>query len=249
MRASFRISAPVLLAAWILAFPGSTHLHSSNLRNPSEVIPGGETLVYEVRWDPPAWLFFIPTISAGEMTLKFERGVDDRGRPIFRITADAVSSGVLPRLTGITVKDHFESLVTAEEFCSNQIHQDHPGRQAPPRRGADLRPGDSSGPVPGLRRCPKTAQGIEERGIGRPSTLRPGLPVSHLPHSIARAPGGGKLSLARERQRGGQESRYPRGGAGEGGGHCGNLLHHQNRHRCRGRALQGGRELRALVHR
>ena len=121
MRASFRISAPVLLAAWILALPGSPHLHSSNLRNPSEVIPGGETLIYEVRWDPPAWLFFIPTISAGEMTLKFEKGVDDQGRPIFRITADAVSSGVLPRLMGITVKDHFESLVAAEEFCSNRF--------------------------------------------------------------------------------------------------------------------------------
>lgn len=121
MRASPPISAPVLLAAWVLTFPGSTPLHSSDLRNPSEVIPGGETLVYEVRWDPPAWLFFIPTISAGEMTLKFEKGVDDGGRPIFRITADAVSAGVLPRLTGITVKDHFESLVAAEGFCSNRF--------------------------------------------------------------------------------------------------------------------------------
>ncbi|MYC81019.1 MAG: DUF3108 domain-containing protein [Acidobacteria bacterium] len=121
MRASFPISAPVLLAVWMLVFPGSVQLHSSDLRSPSEVIPGGETLVYEVRWDPPAWLFFIPTISAGEMTLKFEKGVDDGGRPIFRITADAVSAGVLPRLTGITVKDHFESLVAAEGFCSNRF--------------------------------------------------------------------------------------------------------------------------------
>jgi len=121
MRASSPISATLLLAAWALTFPGSTPLHSSDLRNPSEVFPGGETLVYEVRWDPPAWLFFIPTISAGEMTLKFEKGVDDGGRPIFRITADAVSAGVLPRLTGITVKDHFESLVAAEGFCSNRF--------------------------------------------------------------------------------------------------------------------------------
>ena len=121
MRASSPISAPVLLAAWMLAFPGSARLHASDLPTPSEVIPAGETLVYEVRWDPPAWLFFIPTISAGEMTLKFEKGVDDRGRPIFRITADAVSAGILPRLTGITVKDHFESLVAAEGFCSNRF--------------------------------------------------------------------------------------------------------------------------------
>lgn len=111
----------MLLAAWISAFLGSAHLHSSDLPNPSEVIPGGETLVYEVRWDPPAWLFFIPTISAGEMTLRFEKGVDDGGKPIFRITADAVSAGILPRLTGITVKDHFESLVAAEGFCPNRF--------------------------------------------------------------------------------------------------------------------------------
>ena len=121
MRASFPISAAVLLATWILASSGSPRLHASSLPNPSEVIPGGETLVYEVRWDPPAWLFFIPTISAGELTLKFEEREDDRGRRLFRITADAVSAGILPRLTGITVKDHFESLVAAEGFCSNRF--------------------------------------------------------------------------------------------------------------------------------
>ena len=121
MRASFPISTAVLLATWILAFSGSSRLHSSSLPNPSEVIPGGETLVYEVRWDPPAWLFFIPTISAGELTLKFEERADDQGRTVFRITADAVSAGILPRLTGITVKDHFESLVAAEGFCSNRF--------------------------------------------------------------------------------------------------------------------------------
>ena len=115
---SLRTFSSFLLAAWMLTVPGSPCLQSSGLNNPSEVIPAGETLVYEVRWDPPAWLFFIPTISAGEMTLKFEKGVDDGGRPIFRIT---VSAGILPRLTGITVKDHFESLVAAEGFCSNRF--------------------------------------------------------------------------------------------------------------------------------
>ncbi len=111
----------VLLGVWVATCLGPGHLYSSTVRRPSEVIPPGETLIYEVRWDPPAWLFFLPTISAGEMTLKFENRADDRGRPAFRITADAVSSGVLPKLTGITVKDHFESVVAAEEFCSKRF--------------------------------------------------------------------------------------------------------------------------------
>lgn len=129
------------------------------------------------------------------------------------------------------------------------VHQDHPGGQAAPGRGAHLRPGDPPGPLPGLGRCPEAAQGVEERGAGRPSPLRPGLPVGHLSHSIARAPGGGELSAARERQRGGQAGRHPGGEARAGGGRCGNLVRHQNRHGFGGRALQGGRELRALVQR
>ena len=111
----------VLLGVTVAAFLRSDPLYSSNFQIPSEVIASGETLVYEVRWDPPAWLFFLPTISAGELTLKFENQEDNQGKPAFRITADAVSSGVLPKLTGITVKDHFESLVAAEEFCSNRF--------------------------------------------------------------------------------------------------------------------------------
>lgn len=129
------------------------------------------------------------------------------------------------------------------------VHQDHAGRQAAPGRGAHLRPGNPSGALPRLGRCPKAAQGVEKRGAGRPSPLRPGLPVGHLPHPIARAPGGRELSPPRERQRSGQGSRYPGGKARAGGGYCGNLVRHQNRHRFGGRALQGGRKLRALVQR
>ena len=129
------------------------------------------------------------------------------------------------------------------------VHQDHTGRQAASRRGAYLRPGVPTGPLPGLRRRPKAPQGVEERGIARPSPLRPGLPVGNLSNSTARTQGGRKLSVARERQRDGQGGRHPGGEARAGGGDCGNLVHHPNRDRFRGRALQGGRQLRALVQR
>jgi hypothetical protein len=82
------------------------------------LFPIGETLVYEVRWDPPAWMFFLPTIDAGEITLKFHERLTYNGNPAFKITADAISSGFLPRITGISVQDYFESIVDAREFCS-----------------------------------------------------------------------------------------------------------------------------------
>jgi hypothetical protein len=91
---------------------------ASLLRSPSEVIPIGETLVYEIRWDPPAWMFFLPTISAGELTVQFKHKAMLEGKSVHQITARAVSSGFFPKLTGVTVDDSFESFVEAERFCS-----------------------------------------------------------------------------------------------------------------------------------
>ncbi|MCI0422510.1 MAG: DUF3108 domain-containing protein, partial [Acidobacteria bacterium] len=88
------------------------------LRLPSEVIPPGETLVYEIRWDPPAWMFFMPTISAGELTVRFQDQARLDGKPVHQITARAISSGFFPKLTGVAVDDSFESVVDAAKFCS-----------------------------------------------------------------------------------------------------------------------------------
>ena len=105
-----------------LSWPPFPRMFSSaqaeSLRVPAKVFPLGETLVYEVRWDAPAWVFFMPTISAGEMTFRFQEKLNYQGVPAYRITADAISSGFLPRITGISVQDSFESIVDAQEFCS-----------------------------------------------------------------------------------------------------------------------------------
>ncbi len=96
----------------------ATAVRAEALRPPLEVMPPGETLIYEVRWDPPAWLFFLPTISAGDLTIQFHGQTEFDGKPVYRITARAVSSGFFPKLTGINVDDFFESIVDATEFCS-----------------------------------------------------------------------------------------------------------------------------------
>jgi len=66
-------------------------------------------------------MFFLPTVSAGEITFTFQGQILHKGTPAFKITADAVSSGFLPRIAGITVADSFESIVSAREFCSLQM--------------------------------------------------------------------------------------------------------------------------------
>jgi hypothetical protein len=108
----------IVLFSWT-AFPGAfASAQAESLRAPGKVFPLGETLVYEVRWDPPAWVFFMPAISAGEMTFRFQEKLDYEGVPAYRITAQAISSGFLPRVTGISVQDSFESIVDAQDFCS-----------------------------------------------------------------------------------------------------------------------------------
>jgi hypothetical protein len=91
---------------------------ASNLRPASDVIPPGEVLVYEIRWDPPAWMFFLPTISAGELTIHFQHEARLEGKTVHQIAARAISSGFFPKLTGISVDDSFESIVEANGFCS-----------------------------------------------------------------------------------------------------------------------------------
>jgi hypothetical protein len=98
--------------------PNLPWAEAQSLKKPEEVFPLGETLVYEVLWRPPNWMFFLPAISAGELTFKFQEQFSYKGMPAYRITAGAISSGFVPRMGGITVRDSFESIVDAGEFCS-----------------------------------------------------------------------------------------------------------------------------------
>ena len=111
---SFRFALLVL----VLSLSPLLTAAASNLRPPAEVIPPGETLVYEIRWDPPAWMFFLPTISAGELTIQFQHDARLDGKAVHRIVARAISSGFFPKLTGVTVDDSFESIVDPRGFGS-----------------------------------------------------------------------------------------------------------------------------------
>jgi hypothetical protein len=111
----------VMLGLILFAQFHSLSSATTTVKKATEVFPEGETLVYDVRWDPPGWMFFLPTIGAGEMTVQFQNHGKHEGKPAYKITLRAVSSGFLPKLTGITVDDSFESIVDAGEFCSRRM--------------------------------------------------------------------------------------------------------------------------------
>lgn len=94
-----------------------------NLADPAVVFPPGESLVYEVKWDPPSWMFFLPTLSAGQMTLRCQNHFQYQDRPAYLFSVDAISSGFLSRLTGLTVNDYFESMVEVQNFCSLRMYK------------------------------------------------------------------------------------------------------------------------------
>ncbi|MBI1746531.1 MAG: DUF3108 domain-containing protein [Acidobacteria bacterium] len=78
----------------------------------------GETLVYEIKWDPPRWLIFLPaTYTAGLLTLRMEEMSKERGATAYRLSADVLSSGILPKIAMISVRDHFEAWVDAQSHC------------------------------------------------------------------------------------------------------------------------------------
>jgi hypothetical protein len=102
---------------------GHALAQDEKLANPATVFPPGESLKYEVKWDPPAWLFFVPTFSAGQITMQCPKYFQYQDRQAYLFSATAISSGFLPKLTGLTVNDYFESMVDAHSFCSLRMYK------------------------------------------------------------------------------------------------------------------------------
>src|SRR5262245_33597701 len=112
-----------IIAVWVLVFSSASLYPALEEQGKSSPVafPTGETLVYDIRWGPPAWMFFLPTMSAGEVTFTFQGETAYKGKPAFKMTADAISSGFFSSAAGMTVVDSFESFVSAREFCSLQM--------------------------------------------------------------------------------------------------------------------------------
>jgi len=83
----------------------------------------GERLVYNVEWNPPWYLFFLPAMDAGEAELNLAGETVHEGRRALKIVFQARSSGTLAKLAGVKVDDHFEFITDPETFCTYEVNK------------------------------------------------------------------------------------------------------------------------------
>jgi len=78
----------------------------------------GERLVYSVRWDPPWFLFFLPTMEAGEVNLQLDGETEYNNQKAIRILFQARSSGTLAKMVGLKVEDEFVFFADPRTLCT-----------------------------------------------------------------------------------------------------------------------------------
>jgi hypothetical protein len=81
----------------------------------------GEKVVYDVDWNPPWYLFFLPRMDAGEAELSVIGEVEYKGKKALKIVFQARSSGNLVKLAGMKVEDRFEFLTDPETLCTMAV--------------------------------------------------------------------------------------------------------------------------------
>jgi hypothetical protein len=80
--------------------------------------PAAERLVYKIQWDPPWYLFFLPKMEAGEVSVTLTPDSEYNGRKAHKIVMTANSSGALVRLSGMKVEDEFVFYTEPETLCT-----------------------------------------------------------------------------------------------------------------------------------
>ena len=124
---SMLMAAVLLTAASLLAAqrPGS----SAAAPGPARLTPG-EHLEYGIEWNPPWFLFFLPSMEAGTVELAVTGETVYEGERAIRIEFRARSSGTLARLTGLHIDDHFQFLTDPETLCTfTAIKQEREGKR------------------------------------------------------------------------------------------------------------------------
>jgi hypothetical protein len=83
----------------------------------------GERLVYTIKWDPPWYLFFLPTMEAGEADLQLVGETEYQNKKAMKVTLKAHSSGSLAKLAGVKVEDEFVFFSEPGTFCTLSASQ------------------------------------------------------------------------------------------------------------------------------
>jgi hypothetical protein len=83
----------------------------------------GEKLIFQAKWDPPWYMFFLPSMEAGEGELQLVGETLYKDRKALKVTFKARSSGRLMRMVGMKIEDEFLFLSDPETYCSLYVHQ------------------------------------------------------------------------------------------------------------------------------
>jgi hypothetical protein len=83
----------------------------------------GERLIYTIKWDPPWYLFFLPSMEAGEADLQLIGETEYKKKKVIQIVIKARSSGSLSKLAGMKVEDEFTFFSDPATFCTLAVSQ------------------------------------------------------------------------------------------------------------------------------
>jgi hypothetical protein len=121
---AYRLLAPIIsLLAFVNAPVFPMQEREARTADAEETNPFslGERLVYVVKWDPPWYLFFLPTMDAGEVDFKLTGDVEYKDRKAWKIVFNARSSGVLSKVAGVKIDDKFVFVTEPHTFCSLNV--------------------------------------------------------------------------------------------------------------------------------
>jgi hypothetical protein len=125
---AFTVACLLLIPQLVLLMPQNGPAESSS--PPFQI---GERLTYAIKWDPPWYLFFLPTMEAGEVELQLVGETEYKNKKAVKIVFKAHSSGSLAKLAGVTVDDEYVFYSEPGTFCtlaaSQKIRQGKRKRQ------------------------------------------------------------------------------------------------------------------------
>jgi len=119
MRQLARVICKLPAGIWILGtlIPGGSTAGQAPPQVPFEV---GEVIRYQINYKP---LFLTPAFKAGEVRIRLDRAQESLSDD-YRVSAWVRSAGILKKLAGLDVRDHFESIMDANNFSSHAfLHQ------------------------------------------------------------------------------------------------------------------------------